>query len=148
MTNEYKRNLPINELDLRQQQTESKWGKPDIPKDLKEKLDLIISETSEATVKENLWDLFGYYTQDLRLSNLSYKNNEIQYCMYYLDLAGDFLKENMIKSFLVCLSRVATVTELAQSKGGFLRRQMNTLRTENVDEILEPKKKTIFGGGK
>ena len=95
--------------------------------------------------QEALWGMMSYYTRDLRLSNLSYKSNEIQYCQHYLDLAGDFLKEGMLKPFLVCLSRVATITELAQSKGGFLRRQMNTLRTENVEEALEPKKKNIFG---
>ena len=151
---------PRSDLDFNLMITETLWGSSFVSHELQEELTkdyqlldadgkpLYTEQGLPVVNKTALWGLMSYYTRDLRLSNLSYKNNEIQYCMYYLDLAGDFLKENMIKSFLVCLSRVATVTELAQSKGGFLRRQMNTLRTENVDEILEPKKKTIFGGGK
>jgi len=149
---------PQSDLDFNLMITETLWGSSFVSPELQAELSkeyqlldengkpLFTQDGLPIVNKTALWGLMSYYTRDLRLSNLSYKNNEIQYCMYYLDLAGDFLKENMIKSFLVCLSRVATVTELAQSKGGFLRRQMNTLRTENVDEILEPKKKTIFGG--
>lgn len=151
---------PASDLDFNLMITETLWGSSFVSQELQQHLtksfQMVDSEGKPVfdnkgepvVTKEALWGMMSFYTRDLRLSNLSYKSNEIQYCMNYLDLAGDFLKEGMIKPFLVCLSRVATVTELAQSKGGFLRRQMNTLRTENVDELLEPKKKSIFGGGK
>lgn len=151
---------PRSDLDFNLMITETLWGSSFVSLELQHHLTKHFQVTDEdgkplkdeqgrpVIGKEALWGMMSYYTRDLRLSNLSYKSNEIQYCMHYLDLAGDFLKEGMIKAFLICLSRVATITELAQSKGGFLRRQMNTLRTENVDEILEPNKKSLFGGGK
>lgn len=148
---------PRSNLDFNLMITETLWGSSFVSPELQEHLTknfqitdsngnpLVNDQGQPVVSKEALWGLMSYYTRDLRLSNLSYRSNEIQYCQHYLDLAGDFLKEGMLKPFLVCLSRVATITELAQSKGGFLRRQMNTLRTENVDEFLEPKKKNIFG---
>lgn len=148
---------PQSDLDFNLMITETLWGSQFVSPELQEHLTKnfqmsdsegrpVFDEQGQPVVtKEALWGMMSFYTRDLRLSNLSYKSNEIQYCQHYLDLAGDCLKEGMIKPFLVCLSRVATITELAQSKGGFLRRQMNTLRTENVDEFLEPKKKNIFG---
>lgn len=151
---------PRSDLDFNLMITETLWGSSFVSPELQEHLTknfqvndehgapMYDAEGHPVVTKEALWGMMSFYTRDLRLSNLSYKSNEIQYCKDYLDLAGDLLKENMIKPFLICLSRVATVTELAQSKGGFLRRQMNTLRTENVDELLEPKKKGIFGGRK
>ena len=151
---------PSSNLDFNLMITETLWGSSFVSQELQDHLtknfqavdkegNPIYNEKGQPVVtQEALWGMMSFYTRDLRLSNLSYKTNEIQYCQYFLDLGGDFLKEGMLKPFLICLSRVATVTELAQSKGGFLRRQMNTLRTENVDEFLEPKKKSIFGGNK
>lgn len=148
---------PRSDLDFNLMITETLWGSSFVSPELQSHLtknyqltdedgNLMFNKEGRPVVsQEALWGMMSYYTRDLRLSNLSYKSNEIQYCMHYLDLAGDFLKERMIKPFLICLSRVATVTELAQSKGGFLRRQMNTLRTENVEETLEPKKKSLWG---
>jgi hypothetical protein len=151
---------PRNDLDFNLMITETLWGSGLVSPELQghltkhyqqydEEGEPLMDDKGKPVVSEEaLWGMMSYYTRDLRLSNLSYKSNEIQYCMHYLDLAGDFLKERMLKPFLICLSRVATVTELAQSKGGFLRRQMNTLRTENVDEVLEPPKKSMWGGKK
>lgn len=151
---------PSSNLDFNLMITETLWGSSFVSPELQQHLTknfqmtdkdgkpLYTDDGKPVVTQEALWGMMSYYTRDLRLSNLSYRSNEIQYCQHYLDLAGDFLKEGMIKPFLVCLSRVATITELAQSKGGFLRRQMNTLRTENVDEFLEPAKKSIFGGKK
>lgn len=148
---------PRSDLDFNLMITETLWGSSFVSPELQEHLTkryqmkgddgkpLFNEEGLPIVSEQALWGMMSYYTRDLRLSNLSYKSNEIQYCMHYLDLAGDFLKERMIKPFLICLSRVATVTELAQSKGGFLRRNMNTLRTENVNEEIEPKKKSLWG---
>lgn len=148
---------PQSDLDFNLMITETLWGSQFVSPELKAYLTrefqlrdeegkpLYDDKGNPVIGEQGLWGMMSFYTRDLRLSNLSYKSNEIQYCQHYLDLAGDCLKEGMIKPFLICLSRVATITELAQSKGGFLRRQMNTIRSENVDEILEPKKKNILG---
>ena len=130
--------------------TESVWGKPEVSQELKNKLNKYFMELDSEGNKKitigSLWGLLGYYTRDMRLANLSLWNGEVNYCQYYLDLANDFLQAEMIEPFLICLSRVATMLELSQSKGGFLRKQMNTLRTESKHGELEPPKKKLLGG--
>lgn len=146
-----RRTLPQNELDLQMLTTNSVWGKSEISPELKNRLNryFITEENGEKKVTvASLWGLLGFYTRDMRLANLNYRNGEVQYCQHYLDLANDFLQNNMIEPFLISLSRVATVLELSQSKDGFLRKQFNT-QTQNVNErIEEPPKKKLFGMGK
>lgn len=144
-----KRVLPQNELDFHLMTTDSVWGKADVSPELKEKLSKYFLGKDEAgkevITTESLWGLLGFYTRDMRLANLSMWNGEVNYCQYYLDLANDLLQANMVEPFLICLSRVATLLELSQSKGGFLRKTMNTLRTESLHGELEPPKKKLFG---
>lgn len=152
-----KRILPRNELDFNLMTTEGEWGKDYVNPELKERLNkyfikkdqdgkpIFDNEGNLIGSKKSLWDMLGFYTKDMRLANLSYLNNEMQYCQYYLDLAGDFLQIDMIEPFIICLSRVATILELSQSKGGFLRRRMHTLTSENMQGELEPQKKNLFG---
>jgi len=151
--------LPRNELDFNLMTTEGEWGKDYINSELRERLNkYFVKRDSEGKQifdnegnligsKKSLWEMLGFYTKDMRLANLSYLNNEIQYCQYFLDLAGDFLNMDMIEPFIICISRVATVLELSQSKGGFLRRRMHTLTTESMSGELEPQKKSLFGSG-
>jgi len=146
-----KRNVPISDLDLQFQIIEPAYGKGGIGAGLQEKLSrlIIVGEDEQGNPiidKENAWDVLGYYTRDIRLGNLDKFTGEYAYVKYYLDLAGDLLQANMIKSFLIALSRVATVVEISQSKGGFLRRRINTLTNENQYSGLEPAKKNIFTG--
>ena len=153
--------LPRNELDFNLMTTEGEWGKDFINQDLKDRLNkyyvkkdqrgqnIFDKEGNLIGDKKSLWDMLGFYTKDMRLANLSYINNEVQYCQYFLDLAGDFLQADMIEPFIICLSRVATILELSQSKGGFLRRRMHTLTSEHFSTENEPQKKSLFGmGGK
>ena len=157
-----KRTVPQSELDFNMMVTETLWGSPFVSDDLKETLtkqhqyvdedgNPVVNNEGQILVrKEALWGLMSYYTRDLRLANLSSTLGEMGYCRYYLDLAGDYLKMNYLKAFLICISRVATVLELSQSKGGFLRKQMNTLTTEQRRNFIEPEKKTLLkqkGGG-
>lgn len=132
--------------------TNSQWGQPEVPPELKDKLNVVLKaqyeDGSQQNVIQSLWGLLGYYTRDMRLANLSVINGELEYCQYHLDLAGDFLQENMVKPFVICLSRVATLLELSQSKGGFLRRKMHTFTHEQVSGEMEPPKKNLFGAGK
>lgn len=146
------RPIPQSELDFNLMTTNTEWGGVYIPERLKAKLqkEYRIVDAGGNTIgihKEALWDLLGFYTRDMRLANLSTLNNEVQYCQYFLDLANDFLRTDFIEPFLICLSRVATVLELSQSKGGFLRKRMNTLTQEHYQQEIAPKSKGFFGMG-
>lgn len=155
-----RRVMPQSELDLVLMTTDSVWGKTDVPLGLQNKLKaymqvmdkdgkLIYDEKGSPVVSEdNLWGLLGFFTRDMRLANLSVWNGELKYCQYFLDLAGDFLQSEMIEPFLICLQRAATVLELSQSKGGFLRRRMNTFTQESTALDSEPPKKSLFGSQK
>lgn len=160
-----KRPLIRSELDLQLMTTDSQWGRSDINPELKKKIirrfgylqprldekgNPIIGkdglpETDLEVSEEGLWSLLGFYTRDMRLGNLDRFSGEPQYCAYYLDLANDYLQAGMVEPFLICLSRVATVLELSQSRGGFLRRRMNTLSQEHITVENEPKKANLFG---
>jgi len=159
MAEEQKRNIPLNDLDFNLMTTESTWGKDGlvISQDLRKKLtkhmgsfdkdgNLLKNEDgTPAVTKESLWGLLGFYTRDMRLAFLN--NLELLYCQYFLDLANDLLQFNMTKPFLISLSRVATILELSQSKGGFLRRRMHTFTSEHYQHGDEPQKRTLFGVG-
>lgn len=153
------REVPNSFLDLQLMTTNTLWGtdyvSPELRKHLTKSFYMfdeegkpLKDEKGEYILnKKHIWSLFGIYTRDLRLSNLSYKAGEIQYCQHYLDLAGDILNFGFQEAFGASMRRVATITELAQSKGGFTRRQMGTIRQESSQEFLEPEKKNFFGGG-
>jgi hypothetical protein len=154
---EQKRTLPQSELDFHLMTTDSVWGRNDISPELKEKLtkyfcqkddkgEIVLDKDNQPIItSQSYWNLLGFYTRDMRLANLSTWNGEVEYCQYFLNLANDFLQCELIEPFLISLSRVATMLEISQSKGGFLRKQMNTLRTENLQGEVEPPKKQLFG---
>jgi hypothetical protein len=128
---------------------DSLWGRQDVPQELKDRLNECVSEydpetktTKDKTV--SLWGILGHYTRDLRLANLS--EDELRIVRYMLDLAADYLSVGLKESFTVCLSRAISILETSQSKKGFLRKQMNTLRQEHTQETIEPKKKRLWGG--
>jgi len=152
MTENQDRPLPANDLDLNLMLTDNVWGKNEISVELKEKLTkyyLSQNEKGESTLSsDSLWNIFGMYTRDIRLANLSDWNGEIVYVRYYLDLAHDLLLHNYFKSFMVAMSRAITVLESSQSKNGFLRVKQNTLRQEHINQQIEPPKKGFFGGNR
>ena len=152
MSEENKRTTPQSELDLVMLTTNSVWGMPEVSNELKERTNkqfITKDENGEEglTIK-SMWGMLGYYTRDMRLSNLSAFNGEFEYVKYHIDLAGDCLQEGLVKPFLVALSRAATVLELSQSKGGFLRKKMGTIRQETSHEQVDPPKRQLFGGKK
>jgi len=152
MTEEAGRSLPASDLDLNLMLTDSVWGRPEVNEELRELLNKNYAdedETGKAIVtKRSLWGLLGFYTRDMRLANLSSKDNELFVCRYFIELANDLLNSDMIESFIISLSKAATILETSQSKGGFLRRNMNTLRQEHYSEGNEPQKRGFFGGKK
>lgn len=145
------RSLPSSDLDLNLMLTDSVWGRSEVPKELRDRL-VRQSSTGQDGVavvsKASLWGLLGFYTRDMRLANLSENDNELFVCRYYIELANDLLNSDMLESFIIALSKAATILETSQSKRGFLRRQMNTL-TQNIQRTeMEPPKKGFFGGKK
>jgi hypothetical protein len=164
VSRDQKRPMIRSELDLQLMTTDSQWGRSDINPELKNKIirrygylkpkkddrgrpiinDRGEVETELEVSQEGLWSLLGFYTRDMRLGNLSQFDGQVNYCSYYLDLANDYLQAGMVEPFLICLSRVATVLELSQSRGGFLRRRMNTLTQEHSAIDNEPKKANLF----
>lgn len=154
------RTLPHSELDLNLMLTDSVWGRADLNPELADRLkkyfsvrnekgDQIFNEQGQPLVtKESLWDLLGFYTRDMRLGNLSWIDNELNVCRYFINLANDFLTVDQIEPFLVALSRAATILETSQSKGGFLRRTQNTLYQHQTRQEMEPPKKRFMGGSK
>lgn len=144
------RPLPQNDLDLQFLFTDPAVGKIEVPEEVKEKLMQYFVEYDEEgrphITKQSLWGLYGMYTRDMRLANLSEWNNELQTCRYMIDLAHDLLLNDYPRGFMVALSRAVTIMETSQSKDGFLRRKMNTLTNEHINQNLEPPKKSFFGG--
>lgn len=159
------RTVPFNELDLNYMIIKTKWGSDELSSGLKEslkrkKLKKIPAgspyldnegnpQTSDGSVymveEAELWSLLEYYTQDLRLGNLSDLKGELAFCNHYLNLAGDLLNERMIESFIIALSRVASVLELSQSKRGFLRNNLNTQRFKQHSTTEERPRRNLFG---
>jgi len=150
--NDQVRFLPQSDLDLNLMLTDSVWGRKEVSRELKDKLARYYTETdnegNETITKRSLWGLLGFFTRDMRLGNLAEFNNELNRCRFMIDLANDLLNVDMIEPFLISLSRSATMLETSQSKGGFLRKQMNTLTTNTNQQNLEPPKKKFFGGGR
>jgi hypothetical protein len=106
---------------------------------------LKVNYKEKTSQQEKAWQLLAYYTRDLRLANINML--ETVYCQTWLNIAGDCLRLGYGKSFVTALSRVITVTELSQSKGGFLRRRLGTFTQEKITKD-EPGSKNLLGGKK
>ena len=144
-----RRIVPQSGLDWNMMLTDTMWGSQHISRQLKEKIRQRVIKDEGELDKEAAWELLSFYTRDLRLSNLGSFNGEFGYCQYYIDLAGDFLREGYPEAFATSLARAATILELSQSKGGFLRKRQNTLTQEQLQGEVEPqKKRLLFGMGK
>jgi hypothetical protein len=150
MSEQEQRPLPANELDMQLMITNSVWGRPEVSPELKDRLAkyyTVLDENGQlqkdkdgnvVVDKSSLWGLLGFYTRDMRLANLSEWNNELQTARYMIDLANDYLAENMVEPFMIALGRAVNILETSQSKGGFLRKQMNTLTQKNISQNLDP----------
>ena len=143
----YRRAAPKNELDLALMTTDAVWGKPEVSSELRDVLNkyykVMKEDGSEGYSKQSLWGLLSFYTRDMRLSNLNMQ--QMDYCRHYIDLAGDCLQEGLTRPFIISLSRAATILELSQSKGGFLRKRLSTLTSESFHGGGEPPKRNFFG---
>ena len=146
------RTTPQSELDLQMLMTDPKWGN-EVSPELKLKLTKILGyvrtkDDKLEAIQESLWGLLSMYTRDIRLGNLSQFYGEVYYVQYYLDLAGDCLREGYVGAFMKSLSLAVTVLEVSQSRGGFLRKRHNTYTQESYNENKEPQKQSLFGNKK
>ena len=152
-----RRIMPQSGLDFNMMLTDTMWGSPQISSQLKQKVrerdermklltQIGRGELEPESEKAAAWELLSFYTRDFRLANLS--GGEMTYCEHYSNLAGDCLREGYMEAFACALQRTATVLELSQSKGGFLRKRQNTLTTEQLQGDIEPQKKKLLFTGK
>lgn len=141
---------PQSGLDMSMMLTDTMWGHPQISTQLNEKVRQRMKKSlgEEESQKVAAWELMSFYSRDLRLANLSALYGELQYCQHYIDLAGDLLRDGYMEAFAAALSKAATLLELSQSKGGFLRRRQNTLTQESLSGDIEPKKKALLFRGR
>lgn len=157
----YLRSVPQNELDFQMRTVETNWGSKSVSPQLKEVVEKRIyyqDESGKWIVDSkgeryyNVRDLFSsldIFQQDMRLGNLSVWNNEVGVCVYHCELAHDFMHELFPEASAVCLSRVASRTEISHSKNGFFRQIMNTfIKKEHLSQEEVPQKKNFFGIGK
>lgn len=142
--NSVRRIMPQSGLDFNMMLTDTMYGSQQIGAQLRRQVKT--RETPDDPQKTEAWELLSFYTRDLRLSNIG--DREFVYCQYYLDLAGDCLREGYMESFAKSLALAATVLELAQSKGGFLRKRQNTLTQESYSGELDQKKRLLSMGKK
>lgn len=143
------RKIPMNPLDLEYMLTDTEWGK-NVPEELRKKLSKmkIVAEFDPETNKtkfscsdENLWELLAFYNKELRLAYIN--REELIYCQFWIDLAGDGLSNERPLAFLSAIRRAITVLELSQSKGGFLRNRQQTISTEEIKRPDTPKEESM-----
>jgi len=141
--------IPESNLEFNMLCTNPVWGNDqEVNQAFRDKttknIQFVNKETGEVikTTQEKLWEQLQFFTRDLRLGNLG--SIEIKTCNYYLDLANDLLKEHYLDAFIISISRVAAIIELSQSKGGFLRKRLNTFTKESKESFDMPKKNGLF----
>jgi hypothetical protein len=146
-----KRIIPQNSLEVDVMTTIPGWGVDEIPFALREKLTKYgVSPTKDADGKdvfttEDLQSLLAIFTKDLRFGNLTaFQEYE---CNYFLMLGADCLEQKFPEAFVVCMSRVAGILELSQSRGGFFRKRSGTITQENFVENSADKKKGWLNKG-
>ena len=143
MEEQQTRNTPINDLDLQMMTIDTAWGKeisPELKKVLVETGNLETDKDGKVIIgQKHLWGILSYYSRDMRLGNLD--NQTYIVACEWLDFAGDMVRLGLVKSFLTSLSRVVTMLELSQSKGGFLRKRLGTFTQEHYNEFKDGEKK-------
>jgi hypothetical protein len=96
-------------------------------------------------VDEKLIALYGMFTVDVRLANLS--TEELDFVREHMDLAHDLMACGHKKASMVVYERAISVMESSHSKQGWFRRMLGTITTETKNEYSEPKK-SFMGGNK
>lgn len=153
------RSPPVSDLDFQAQTINPVWGKKEnLTKDFqsnatqyKPLFDLkgrpiVDAKGHQVVEKVTAWGRLGAFTRDYRFGNLN--QDQVNFCVYHSDLAYDMLQMGFAEASVMCTERAASTLELSQSLRGFLRIKQNTLRTEKIEQNIEPPKKGLFGGKK
>jgi len=165
------RSMPINELDFNAMLANPLWGQDwenreirDLLKNTKIKTDekgnpLFHEEEKDENGKKvkirfliaeerSEYETLSFFTRDFRVGNLSRFGGEYDYCKRWAKIAHGVLQFGLKKSHVIALANVATELELSQSRGGFFRKEGNSLYEHLTKEETEPKKRALFGGKK
>lgn len=144
-----KRFVPQSEIDMTMLTTDPAWGSQHANPALISRLERYEvgkdALGNDVETKRDLWGRLSIFQRDMRLANLSANNGELEYVRWALDMAQLCLQHDMTQSAAIALGLAATVLETSQSKGGFLRKRMNTLTNEQIHSELEPAKKGLLG---
>lgn len=143
---------PYSGLDYKWLSLDPSWGKEatyELSTKLAEKgIEPVQGKDGKMYYSANsMWGLLSMYRRDLRLGNLNPMTGEVQYCTYWLDSAGIYLRRGLPRSFLSAMSKAISVLEISQSKGGFLRKNEKT-QTKRWEEGPQekPRKSGLLGG--
>jgi len=141
------RYVPANDLDLQMSITNPAWQElsPELRGKLVKQVGEKIIKGEKEKVYEELAGVLGIYTRDIRLGNISPITGEFDFIVYYLELAVDLLSVGMVESSITSLNKALSRLEPSSSRGGFVRKLLNTVRNENVNKTLEPEKRRIMG---
>ena len=85
-----------------------------------------------------------YFPRDIRLSN--YDAQDIRLARWFASMGGDLISSGYFRGFKYCFKELAVISETSQGRKGFLRKILNTIRSENEQRILEPTKKSLWTG--
>lgn len=146
MTDQDRRIIPDSDLDMRWFALNPEWGRGGVPGVLRAKLtrggkSFVDSDGNEyaAPEKEELWDYLSFYTRDIRLGFLNKK--DVDYCEFWLEMASNFLHDDLLESFYKALNKVISKIEVSQSREGNLRRNTKTTTSEQRLSYEEPPKR-------
>jgi hypothetical protein len=161
--------LPESDLELTYNFTVPKWGNESanpelksrfrhdfvntIPMGQKFKDDDGVVKISDGERKfmdsRDHWGEMNFITQDLPLGN--YDRPTYDYCAYFWELGGDYLKGDGKKisypiASALAIQKGAIHGSMSLGRGGFLRKMQNTLIKKEEFSQMEVKKNNILGG--
>lgn len=150
---------PYNELELQYATLQSAWGREysgelyaKVQRSIQEAEYVLDEKTGQIMLvkidKEPIIQLHEIFTRDLRLGNLSDLFGEVEKCQEWLLIANDCLHNNLFESYMLSMARVISILEISQSRSGFLRKRLGTIRTENIKSDVTPSKNRFLGGKK
>jgi hypothetical protein len=108
--------------------------------------------THKVIIKNDLWSVLQIFSRDFRLGNINMRE-ESGYIRHYLDLTSDILinlGDEFRKPAMMCFERALAVNETSQSKGGFLRKMLNTFihKQSGLEDDNNKNKRNLLGLGK
>jgi len=154
---------PSTDLDFQQQLTDpfisSEYIDPSFTDKFKE-YEIVRDENGEPIILEDgrvqvqitkdLWGVLQMFTRDWRLGNVN--KEEAMAIQHHLHLTSDILiclGDDFKEPALMCFQRALCLNEVSQSKGGFVRKILNTFihKSTAIDSDNKQQKRSFFGLG-